>query len=195
MASTKGRDLTWSQDHPLCPIVFCSSAPHSRRIQNKKPQLQRLDRWPPQASPQPDAAQALSSVHEPLESPAQHPWLRAVLELQDVLHLLVFSAKHLAERAPDLNSEVMRLYPLRSHKNSVKPPAFSHLHKQGGESPARLPQKLRADGELKHGAKGGTITKFLSGMLTAVIRNQFKKKSVYLHPDTDMRITFISFMH
>lgn len=137
---------------PLCPTVFCSSAPHSRRIENKKTQLHRLSRWPPQASPQPDAAQALSSVQETLESPARHPWLRAVLELQDnpvcaglslkfnVLHLLVFSTKHLAERALDLNSEVMRLYPLRSHKNSLTSPAFSHLHKQG-EGPRPAPSE------------------------------------------------------
>lgn len=108
------------------------------------------------------------------------PWLRAVLEQQDVLHLLVFSSKHLAERALDLNSAVRRLPPLRSHENLVKSPAFSHLHTQG-RTPARLPRKLWAGGEL-NGATWGAMTKFLAVILTAVIRNQFKKKSVTYTP-------------
>lgn len=60
---------------------------------------------------QPDTPEAHISVQKPLESPAQHPWLSASLELQDVLHLLVLASTHLAERALDLDSEVTRLYP------------------------------------------------------------------------------------
>lgn len=66
-------------------------------------------RWPLQASLRPDTPQAHLSGQKPLESPARHPWLRATLELQDVPHLLGFSSKHLAVRALDLKSKVMRL--------------------------------------------------------------------------------------
>lgn len=75
VASAKGRDLTCSQDHPFALQFATAPLLTVGEHTTKRPSFTVSGRWPLQASPQPDAAQAHSSVQEPLESPALGPEL------------------------------------------------------------------------------------------------------------------------
>lgn len=70
MALAKGRSLTCSQDHPFALPFATAPLLTVGKHRIKEPSFTVSGRWPLQASPQPDTAQAPGSVHEPLESPA-----------------------------------------------------------------------------------------------------------------------------